>query len=223
MKKLFMILVCLVATINVYSQNWSMEAKQNAVKAIRCKLKAPSTFVLTDYYGNKIPISKVNVEYLKGYVVYDSIMYGKDGSIVDSIEYIYDKQSNKLTDSLVYTSYKTIGIDSIEYYKWVYPPCYKCSFYYEAQNSFGGMMQGYAVVYITENEHISKFCEYNTRASTMVKIGKKDVFRAIHTPPIKIIKSYGYRSKKVKLSSGKTYDFGAMMDYIKSLELTIEN
>ena len=106
MKKLFMVLVCLMTMVlSGNAQGWSLQAKQNAVNTVRCRLKAPSTFILTDYYGNKIPVSKISATYMKEKIEYDSVFYGKDASIVDSIEYVLDK-TGKIVDSLVYTSYK---------------------------------------------------------------------------------------------------------------------
>lgn len=191
MKKIMLVIFCLVAMVlNVNAQNWSLEAKQNAVRAIKCKLKSPSSFVLTNQYGEKIPVSNIHAEYFGEKVEYDSIVYGKDASVIDSIEYICDKTSGKIIDSLVYTSYKTIGIDSIVYKKRVYFPCYKCVFYYEAQNSFGGMRQDFAVVYITKNEYVSRYLDYDSRRFTDYKIKTKHVSMLVPTPPIKRTKTF---------------------------------
>lgn len=254
MKKLIMVFVCLMAIVSVSAQNWSMEAKHKAVKSIKCKLKAPSTFILTDCYGNKIPVSKILATYVCEKNIVDSIIYGKDDSVIDSIEYICDKKTGEVIDSLTYTSIKTVYIDSIEYYKWVYPACYKCTFYYEAQNSFGGMVQNFAVVYITKGAYVSKFTDYETRheTATMVKIGKKNVFKRTNTQPVKVINTYVetsrcpiYNTLRVKKKNGhweykygtgiscrdnieknkrnfKTYDVGAMIDEINRLNTEIQ-
>ena len=224
MKKLMMAIVCLMTTvISVNAQNnWSLQAKQNAVRIIKCTLKSPSSFILTNSFGEKIPVSEVSATYMGKEIEYDSIIYGKPSLITDSIEYIYDDKTKELIDSLVYTSNKYLitDIDSIIYYKRVYSPCYKCSFYYEAQNSYGGMTQEFAVVYVRKDEFVSKCLDYNYNYRKFIdyKIGKKtNGIKSPTLPKVKIIKTYMTRNKKEK-----TQDIHKMMskdfEYLEKID-----
>ena len=191
MKRIVMALVCLMTmVIGINAQNWSLEAKQNAIRIVKCNLKAPSTFILTNAYGEKIPVAKMSATYMAERTEYDSVMHCRYASVVDSIEYIYSKETGVLLDSTKYESYKEIGIDSITYHKRVYPSCYRCDFYYEAQNSFGGMIQNRAVVYVTKNEIPSRFIDYDSRRVIVRKVSKRNVFKPVPVPSIKRIKTY---------------------------------
>ena len=206
-----MILVCLMAmAVSVNAQNWSLQAKQNAVKIIKSKLKSPSSFMLTDAYGNRIPLSKIRATYIHESIEYDSMVYYKDEFAIDSIIYICDKITNIIVDSLVYESYRNLMIDSVVYLKRVYPACYKCSFYYEAQNSYGGMVQDFATVYVEKNGCVSR--NYETYRYRTYKIGKKNVFKQLPNPPIKI--------KKVGLE--RLSKINAMTTYHKILDKWID-
>lgn len=202
-----MVLACLMTmVIGVNAQNWSLEAKQNAIRIVKCNLKAPSTFILTNAYGEKIPVAKMSATYMAERIEYDSVMHCRYASVVDSIEYIYSKETGVLLDSTKYESYKEIGIDSITYHKRVYPSCYRCDFYYEAQNSFGGMVQNRAIVYVGKNQYVSRFIDYDSRMVIVYKVGKKNVFKPVSLPPIKRVKTYVSRKRDKRVSKEDMID-----------------
>lgn len=213
MKKILLLFACLMAmTVSVNAQNWSLQAKQNAVKIIKSKLKSPSSFILTDAYGNRIPLNKIRATYIHESIEYDSIVYYKDEFAIDSIIYICDKITNIIVDSLVYESYRNLMIDSVVYIKRVYPACYKCSFYYEAQNSYGGMVQDFAVVYVEKNEYVSRYFNYETCHYRTYKIGKKNVFKQLPNPPIKIKKVGLDRLSKIRAMTAYDKIFDKWID-----------
>lgn len=219
MKRLIMAIVCLMTmVVSVNAQNWSLQAKQNAVKIIKSKLKSPSSFVLTNEYGERISVNKINAEYFKQEIEYDSIVCIDYEQVIDSIEYIYDYK-NRIIDSLMYYSYRD-RIDSIVYYKKIYYPCYKCRFYYEAQNSYGGMVQDFAYVYVTKNAFISKYLDYEERPYLRKRISSKQVSeRPLQKPKI-IIKNFdinyvGKENKQIETIKFTVKDDIKLMKQIK--------
>lgn len=184
-----MAIVCLMTMISVNAQGFREKAIKDAIKEVRLNLKAPSTFILTDAYGYKIPVSKVSATFLKEKVEYCTMACGEYVHTIDSIDYLYTVDS-VFVDSIVHTSYKH-SKDSIEYIKVIYPAQYKVSFFYEAQNSLGGMVQGHAEYYVTRDcVHSSRFY-YNKTLRT-----EKNPNVNVINDNVKKTYSYIYKPKK---------------------------
>ena len=203
-----MTLVCLMTiTMNANAQNMT-SLKQGAVNFIRENCKAPSTFILTNKLGIKIPTQSIKCETIKEHETYDSMyVYG---TVIDSIivckhnlgedpfhyrvensisisletgiyigslpkprltkreagfsfglwekEIIKERNKEIRVDSFTFAnSYKFAFRDTLvykhkdkiigkKYMKYNYNTTYRFCFYYEAQNSMGGLVQNFAEV-----------------------------------------------------------------------------
>ena len=83
MKKLIIILFCLMTmATNANAQNIAA-LKQGAVNYIRQNCKAPSTFILTNKLGIKISAQAIKCEVIKQHEIYDSV--DVKGITIDSI------------------------------------------------------------------------------------------------------------------------------------------
>lgn len=68
MKRLLWLIVCLmtmVLSVNAQKSNL-LRIRQAAINFHKTTLKAPSTFILTDRYGNRVSINSIHVELIKG-------------------------------------------------------------------------------------------------------------------------------------------------------------
>lgn len=139
--------------VNVNAQGFREKAIKDAIRELRLNLKSPSTFILIDMYGYKIPTSKVSTTFIKEETETYKIPCGSMRHDVDSIDYLYTVDSI-FVDSVVYTTYRS-SMDSIEHIRTTYPPQYKVSFFYESQNSYGGMVKDFATYYVDNKGHVS--------------------------------------------------------------------
>lgn len=129
MKKLFMAIVCLMAmVINVDAQVNMLKIKQVALNKFKSTLIAPSQFVLTDEYGNKISVNNIKVIYEKQVINYDTLYY---------------------SDLYEYGTYcRPKSFDSIEVIKKVFQPIYKVLIIGDGRNRMGGYEQIREAVYV---------------------------------------------------------------------------
>lgn len=82
MKRLVWLIVCLMTiTISANAQDLQ-KIRQSALNEVKRTLIAPSKFVLTDVYGNKISINSLKVEKINGYIVIDSCTTNVNDSII---------------------------------------------------------------------------------------------------------------------------------------------
>ena len=203
MKKLIMAIVCLMTMISANAQNIN-EIKQGAVNFIKRTCKAPSTFILTDEYGNKISVNKINCFLEKGKITYDSVVISSDlivdsvlyyktghanGRVLKSVKHVYnkkygeDKESDVLiVDKNIFSNFKDYKYDSVvyshyeaaekAYVKRIYNNTYKIYFCYEAQNSYGGMIQNRALIcydLVTKEYYTGWDVVYTTKQISITK------------------------------------------------------
>ena len=146
MKKVLWLIVCLMTmALSANAQKTDlMRVRQAAVNYHKTTLKAPSTFILTDRYGNKISINSIQVKFVKGYSTEyekrEQIFRGEKKDALSSIGFV------------LWSPYETEydPSDSISIYKRTFKDVYKVSFVGESQNSYGGMVSNRHVYYVDE-------------------------------------------------------------------------
>ena len=140
MKKVLWLIVCLMTmVVSVNAQKTDlMRVRQAAVNYHKTTLKAPSTFILTDRYGNKISINSIQVKFVKGY----STEYEKR-------EQILREQKKDTLSSIGFVLFPEYDpSDSISIYKRTFKDVYEVSFVGESQNSYGGMVSNRHTYYV---------------------------------------------------------------------------
>ena len=144
MKKVLWLIVCLMTMVmSVNAQKTDlMRVRQAAVNYHKTTLKAPSTFILTDRYGNKISINSIQVKFVKGY----STEYEKR-------EQIFRGEKKDALSSIGFVLWSPYGTeydpsDSISIYKRTFKDVYEVSFVGESQNSYGGMVSNRHTYYV---------------------------------------------------------------------------
>jgi len=165
-----MFLVCLMA-ITVNAQVNMFKIKQVALNKFKSTLVAPSQFVLTDEYGNRISVNNIKVVYEKQVINYDTLYY---------------------SDLYAYGTYcKPNSYDSIEVIKKVFQPIYKVLIIGDGRNRMGGYEQIRKAVYIDSKynayeysphkDYIMKSSRVSERLSDAQS--EKKVFDAVEEMP----------------------------------------
>jgi TonB family protein len=115
--------------ISANAQN--MEAiKKAALNHFKRSLIAPSQFVLTDTYGNRISHNQLKTSFCKEIFEYDTLYYTKLDGIIH---------------------YKIKNYDSIQIAKKIFLSCYEVKIIGDARNRIGGYEQIAERVFVTKN------------------------------------------------------------------------
>lgn len=75
MKKFICVFVCLMTMVVSANAQNLLKIKQLALNEFKQSLNAPSQFILTDKYGNRISVSQIPTKYYKAYVSLDTICF----------------------------------------------------------------------------------------------------------------------------------------------------
>ena len=118
MRKLIMVIVCLVIAATSYAQG---NVRQIALNEFKYTLLAPSQFILTDIYGNRISTSQIKVTFCKAKVE---------------------------TEPERFYPLTVEGFDSVVVWKKTYPACYKVTIIGDVRNRIGGYEQMIEYVYV---------------------------------------------------------------------------
>ena len=165
-----MAIVCLMTVISANAQVNMLKIKQVALNDFKSTLIAPSQFVLTDEYGNRISVNRIKAVYEKQTINYDTLYYS------DVYEYgTYNKPKS---------------FDSIEVIKRVFQPIYKVSIIGDGRNRMGGYEQMHKDVYVDSKYNTydhSPYKEYtvssNRVTERLYKTTEKKTFDVVEEMP----------------------------------------
>jgi len=153
MKKVLWLIVCLmtmVLSVNAQKPNL-MRIRQAAINYHRTTLKAPSTFILTDVYGNKVPMTSIKPTFIKGKTetceIRESVRISCDGSV----------------NGIHIGCCKYAPSDTLNTYEDVYEDVWEVSFIGESQNSYGGMVSNYHKYYVDKNYNVYERIPFKTK------------------------------------------------------------
>lgn len=153
MKKVLWLIVCLMTMVlSVNAQKADlMRVRQAAVNYHKTTLKAPSTFILTDAYGNKLPMASIKPTFIKG----KTETYEKRPDVCNEKETIYDAEINEnCWYSHISCQYNHYPSDTLNTYEKVYADVWEVSFIGESQNSYGGMVSNHHKYYVDKNYEV---------------------------------------------------------------------
>ena len=191
----------MLTSIAVFGQAFNAAtARQEAVKYIKRHLVCPSSFKMTDRYGNTIPQSKASCVFQKAEEKRENRRSFRTVYNVPDSVYYYYTITGELIDSIVWSNPLATTTNIYNDCKVNYPAHYVVKFYYEANNRAGGREQYSAKIYYYQNGDVCNYLKEKVEVLSTIEEGKKETKYVSVTVPKEVYKA----AKKFVMSSNFT-------------------